>query len=92
MPAIHLNLEGDNAWPDLEPDGFVVGPEEWRLAVLERGMSSGKPSIALRLDLPTGQTVIAQTSLAAWIAVTCALRGRYPDEFIDTPLEEHWSE
>jgi hypothetical protein len=98
MPAIHVILYGDHAWPDLaerHENGEVVHLPEttWQLAALEGGMSSGAPSLALRLDIPPDphperrNVVITETSLAAWIAATCALRGRFPESFAGTPLE-----
>lgn len=94
MPAIELILDGDQAWPDLVARGTVVAYLDdvaWRLAAFEGGMSSGAPSLALRLDLPPEvrgtSVVVAKTSLAAWIAATCALRGRFPEAFAGTPLE-----
>lgn len=54
-------------------------------------MQSGAPSLALRLDIrpvdSEAHVVIAETSLAAWIAATCALRGKFPEAFAGTPLE-----
>ena len=99
MPTIDVNLDGDNAWPDLEnraPEIVYLADSVWQLAVLEGGMASGAPSLALRLDAEPGHlavrpdgpgVVIAETSLAAWIAATCALRGRFPEAFAGTPLE-----
>lgn len=91
MPVISVNLDGDNAWPELArgPSDVVVHLPDvrWRLAALAGGMASGAPSLALRLDLPDGRVVIAETSLAAWIAATCALRGRFPEAFAGTPLD-----
>lgn len=95
MPVISVNLEGDNAWPDLAErrDEIIhLNDVTWRLAVLAGGMASGAPSLALRLDVrPAGRgwpgVVITETSLAAWIAATCALRGRFPEAFAGTPLE-----
>jgi hypothetical protein len=97
MPAIHVILYGDNAWPDLverHENGEVVHLPEttWQLAALEGGMVSGAPSLALRIDLPPDHrerrdVVIMETSLTAWIAATCALRGRFPEAFAGTPLE-----
>jgi hypothetical protein len=81
MPAIHVNFEGDGAWPDLQgPDApeLIHILSDWHLAVLENGMASGLPSLALRFDLPDGRVMIAETSLAVWAAATAALRGRYP--------------
>lgn len=93
MPTIDLNLEGDGAWPELLEGHHVIHMQEtpWRLAALEHGMASGAPSLALRLDLPVptheGWVVVAETSLAAWIAATAALRARFPQAFAGTPLE-----
>lgn len=92
MPTFDMNLNGDNVWPDLEDknleDKLIHLPETvWHIAALEGGMSSGKSSLALRIDLPNGDVLVTETSLAAWIAATCSLRGRFPEEFVGTPLE-----
>jgi hypothetical protein len=95
MPVIHLILDGDNAWPELAPDPagreriYVVHLPDavWQLAALPGGMESGAPSLALRLDLPDGRVVLAETSLAAWITATAALRGRFPEAFAGGPFE-----
>jgi hypothetical protein len=90
MPTIDLNLNGDNAWPDIASKDVVHLPDAvWHVAALEGGMTSGKVSLALRLDLPDGTTLVAETSLAAWIAATSTLRGRFPQAFVGTPLAEH---
>jgi hypothetical protein len=93
MPTIDVILDGDGAWPDLRGLRVFQADSDWRLAALEHGMSSGAPSIALRLTVADAELdrefpVIAETSLAAWIAATCALRGRFPEAFAGTPLEE----
>jgi hypothetical protein len=88
MPVIDVMIvkrAGGPAWPELEsvmhlPDAL------WRVAAMEGGMSSGAPSIALRLDLPEGVSILAETSLAAWIAATAAFRGAFPEAFADGPL------
>jgi hypothetical protein len=90
VPIIHLILDGDNAWPELAaPDSGVVHLPDapWGLAAIEGGMASGLPSLALRLDLSDGRVVVAETSLAAWVAATVALRARFPGSFAGTPLE-----
>lgn len=97
MPAIEVNFAGDNSWPELAENYLAIfvlpGETKWKLAAIERGMSSGAPSVALRFDFERGaaaraSTLIAETSLAAWIAATCALRGRFPEAFAGTPLED----
>lgn len=81
MNIINLKLEGDGAWPDLLQNTVRVvdyqGPID--MVVLPEGMTSGKPSVALRLDLPDGTVVIVQTSLAILQTAMGAIKGRYGD-------------
>jgi hypothetical protein len=78
MPALIIKLEGDASWPDLasKPDGQIIEIEHIELALLPGGMSSGKASVAIRLDLPDGRTIIAQTSQELFDAAARAFRGR----------------
>ena len=61
IPMI-IKLDGEGAWPDLLDNPAVVhlanGPPI-QLAVLRSGMASGRPSVAIRIDLPDGQHVVA---------------------------------
>lgn len=80
MPRIDLNLDGDGAWPDLAGRTDVIhltGPIG--MAAVPAGMSSGRTSVALRLGLPDGRTVVAETSLRALAAAVRAMLARYPD-------------
>lgn len=84
MPAmISLNLDGDGAWTDLADQLDQVvwlgeGSPPIEMAVLEGGMVSGRPSVAFRFDLPDGRVLVAETSVANFLAVAAAVRGRYP--------------
>lgn len=82
MQAIHLILEGDGAWPELD-DGRVVQHlgtgTTIAIAALQRGTRSGQPSVAFRFDLPDGSVVLAETTLRLFLATGDALRVRYPD-------------
>jgi hypothetical protein len=91
MPDISLSIVRAGSpppWEDIATGGlpFTDLGESWKVAVLERGMRSGDPSVALRLDLPDGRILIAQTSVAAWIAATAAMRGAFPEAFAGGPL------
>lgn len=77
--AIDLKLEGDNAWPDLMDRGVVhlgngttIG-----LAVLPGGMTSGRPSVMFRLDLPARQVVLAESSWRLLATAVRAIAARY---------------
>ena len=68
MPALDIILHGDGCWPDLKehPDRVIhiAGDAHIAMAALPGGMTSGKTSVAIRIDLPDGRVVVAETSLA----------------------------
>ncbi len=82
MPAISVILQGDGAWPD------VIGKEVIHLgnnappiqvAALPGGMQSGLPSVTIRIDLPDGKVVLAETSLKLFLFAADALRAKFGD-------------
>lgn len=84
MPMLGLVLDGDGAWPDLANNPNVEWVKEPILiAVLTGGMVSGKHSIAIRLDLPSGKTIVAETSLALFATAARGIRARYEQEWKD---------
>ena len=76
---ISLNLDGDGAWPDLMDRGVThLGDgTEIGLCVLPGGMTSGRPSVAFRLDLPDGGVVVAEASWRALATAAQAIATRY---------------
>jgi hypothetical protein len=79
MPSMNIVLQ-EPAWPELRERTDVIhttGPIG--IAGLEGGMESGKPSVALRIDLPDGRVVLAETSLSLFLTAADALRARYGD-------------
>lgn len=80
MPAINIILDGDNAWDDLQGKEIIhLQDVVWEMAALPGGMSSGKPSVALRLDLPDGKVLVAETSLLALLSAVNAFVARHGD-------------
>ena len=77
MPWLDIKLDGDKCWPDLQ-DGKreIIATENISVALLPGGMASGKASVAIRIDLPDGRTVIAQTSHDLFEGAARAFRGR----------------
>lgn len=74
-----LRLDGDGAFPELagRDDVIVVDNDSsWTVARLSAGMQSGAPSIVLRLELPDGRTVLAETSQALWVNAAHAFEAR----------------
>lgn len=78
MPHMNILLDGDGCWPDLKerPEGQVLDLPIAAVAFLPGGMSSGKPSICFRFELPDGRTVLAQTSNELLQAAARAFKGR----------------
>jgi hypothetical protein len=69
MPVLNVNCDGDNCWPDLRDDPGLIalmGPDAppIGLALIPGGMTSGRASVAFRIALPDGRTVLTETSLA----------------------------
>lgn len=77
MPALHLILR-EPAWPDLPTKEVIHITEPLEITALSHGMESGATSVALRINLPDGKVVIAETSLALLVATVRALAARYP--------------
>jgi uncharacterized protein (UPF0371 family) len=78
MPYMNIKLDGDRCWPDLadKPDEQILQVQNIDVALLPGGMSSGKASVAIRINLPDGRVVIAQTSQELFDAAARAFRGR----------------
>jgi len=80
MPSLNLVLR-EPAWPELAEPGAKVHHTQQPIGVaaLAGGMQSGKPSVALRIDLDDGSSVIAETSLALFLTAADALKAKYGD-------------
>lgn len=81
MSSFYINLDGDNAWPDLRAnlDKIIHITEGMRACALDGGMASGKPSVCFRIDLPDGRIVLAETSARLFVMAAAAIVGRWPD-------------
>lgn len=77
MPTLHLILR-EPAWPDLDLTKVVHVTEPLEITGLEHGMESGATSVAIRIDLPDGQIVIAETSLALLVVAVRGLQAKWP--------------
>lgn len=76
--VIDLKLEGDNAWPDLQGTDFIeLRDTVLGMAVLLGGMSSGGESVAFRLTLPDGRTVVFETSWKVLATAVLAVAAKY---------------
>jgi hypothetical protein len=60
-------------------DRVVVLPDEAlvQLAMLREGTVGNRPSVTIRLDLPDGRVVLAQTSLRLFLAAAEVFRAAW---------------
>lgn len=80
MPIIKLKLNGEGAFFDLigrDKSDIIHRKAPFTVAALAKGMKSGHPSLAIRIDLPEKKVLIQETSVAAWLAVARAIEERY---------------
>ena len=89
MNIIKVILEGDNCWTDLA-DKIKDGSVTWlkdgvvlSIAALSKGMTSGRPSISIRIDLPDGKVVVAETSMRLFLGAAEAFKAKYGAEMGD---------
>jgi hypothetical protein len=85
MPTMTLKF-GDGAWPELRDKEIIHlgdGAPPIGVAVLDHGMTSGRPSVAIRVDLPDGKHVLAETSARLFCTTAKTIMAKYPDLFND---------
>ena len=86
---LHMNVVFDEpAWPDLaekqaKGDLIHLRNGEMKVAVLDAGLTSGRPSVAVRIDLPDGKSVLGETSARLFCTAGRMIAGKYPDLFVD---------
>lgn len=66
MIALDVQIFGDNCWPDLKDEKgqptFITG-QLTGIARLPKGTESGRSTVTVRVELPDGRTVLAETTL-----------------------------
>lgn len=75
MPEISIVLQTP-AWPELDREKVLHTQKPIGVTLLEGGMASGAHSVALRIDLEDGRTVIAETSLSLFLMAADTLRAQ----------------
>jgi hypothetical protein len=78
MIVMSVILDGDGCWPDLQ-DKKIIRAIGLEVAALQGGTKGGSPSVAFRIDLEDGQTVIAETSLRLLLTASDLFKARYGD-------------
>jgi hypothetical protein len=95
MLILEVILDGEGCWPDLAEKTVInLGNESKpiQVAALPKGLVSGKPSVSIRLDLPDGNVVIAETSLALFLSAAETFRLHYGDPREESPGGQRWDD
>lgn len=69
-----LKIKNDNSELYWVRDGTM------EMSALEEGMSSGRPSVVFKIDLPDGRVVFVETSLRSLNYAHDLIMGRYGDQ------------
>lgn len=79
MIPLEIHVDGDGAWPDMK-DKEVIETQLRGIAALSDGMNSGRASVGLRIDLPDGRVVFAQTSMRLFLNAAKVFMVKYGHE------------
>jgi hypothetical protein len=83
MLTLSIIMDGDSAWPDLkkkdESGELVQVSTGLQIAVLSRVEKDAPTTVCLRVDLPDGRTVLAETTLRLLATAVRAFQSRYPN-------------
>lgn len=73
---IHLSVhtDGDNCWPDLVKGEALFG-RIVSIARLPHGTEGDKSTVTVRVELPNGTTILAETTLALLEMAMAAFKG-----------------
>jgi hypothetical protein len=82
MIPLDVQLNGDDCWPDLAQRKFIEA-DLTGVALLPAGTVSGMPSVTVRIDMPDGSTVLAQTTARLFCLAARMFMAKHPDLFDD---------
>ena len=78
MPSMPIKFMGsveENPWPDLTPETVIHTLEPIEVALVPGGMQSGAASAMIKITLPDGRVVLAETSAALFMMAGQAAAG-----------------
>lgn len=82
MPLIFTDGK-EAVYPDLTEDQIIHTKGKIEVVCIDDGMGSGRPSVALRVDLPDGLVLISETSARLFCTAARAIMAKYPELFDD---------
>jgi hypothetical protein len=78
-PVLHVKFADTEPAVDWRFKTEIHQTSEMVISGLSDGMSSGKPSVAILIDLPGNTGVVAETSLSLFLTAADALKAHYGD-------------
>lgn len=74
MPMLTIHLQGEGAWSDVDKATIIEARDNAaRVALLRGGMTSGKASVGVLIDMKDGTHIFWQTSAALFINAAKAM-------------------
>lgn len=91
MPSLNVHIKGELCWTDLDRKRIATRANGRMYSIdaiarLPGGMSSGRSSVTIRVDLEDGSTVLAETSLGALTAALNAFHAADDREHVPSSL------
>lgn len=86
MPNLIIKLDAAGAFADFAGLTVHHETESFTVALVERGMESGAPSVCIGAALGNGEAVLLETSLALFLTAADAFRARFGDPRDANPL------
>lgn len=80
MISFNIQFVGEHEtikWKEGKISSHVVDSLE--IAILDKGMETGRPSAMIRVPLEDGTVAIVETSARIMVAIGRAIIGKYPD-------------
>jgi hypothetical protein len=79
MSVIFHNVGDPPLWPAPAGTMLIDAGVLVDVAILDKGMESGLPSVMFQLELPDGTVVIAQQTARQMVMLGRLIAGRYPN-------------
>jgi hypothetical protein len=79
--GVHIQLEGDGAWPDLQGKHFFRA-RDIHVAALAKGTVEGHAAVAMRFDVPHGPIVVAELTLRELHGIWTSVVNAYGEDWM----------
>lgn len=77
MVSLRIFMNAEQMGLGTDPKDVIIADKNMSIGVLPSGMTSGKPSVSMIFDLPSGEKVFAETSLRLFLTAARAFASVY---------------